>query len=208
MLSEDDVRGLLEPFGLSLSTSQVNRLLSYLDLLLRWNRKINLTAIRTPEECVTRNFGESLYLAAVLKIQGHLLDIGSGAGFPGLALKILSPELTVTLLEPIAKKRAFLKEVTRACGMSGVTVLGQRLPGFADESELAGFELVTARAVGDFHELVPSAAKCLKLGGNLCLWVGSGQIASIRTVNAGVCWSSPIPIPLSRQRIILIGNRC
>ncbi|MGH9403017.1 MAG: 16S rRNA (guanine(527)-N(7))-methyltransferase RsmG, partial [Terriglobia bacterium] len=86
---------------------------TYLGLLLRWNEKINLTAIRTPEECVTRHFAESLFLARHEQLNGRLLDIGSGAGFPGLALKVAVPELAVTLLEPVAKKRAFLKEVVR-----------------------------------------------------------------------------------------------
>ena len=96
-------------------------------LLLRWNEKINLTAIRNPAECVTRHFGESLFLAHHVNLQGSLLDIGSGAGFPGLALKIVFPELSVTLLEPVTKKRAFLKEAARVCGFSQVSVRGERL---------------------------------------------------------------------------------
>ena len=107
MVDETRLRELLQPYGLELSSFQAGQILSYLNLLLRWNQKINLTAIRDPEECVTRLFGESLFLARRLELYGHLLDIGSGAGFPGLALKIVFPDIFVTLLEPIAKKRAF-----------------------------------------------------------------------------------------------------
>ena len=127
MLDETRLRQLLEPFGLDLSSTQLGQTLAYLHLLLHWNQKINLTAIRNPEECVTRHFGESLFLARHVQLRGDLLDIGSGAGFPGLALKIASPEIPVTLLEPVAKKRAFLKEVARVCGFHQVAVRGERL---------------------------------------------------------------------------------
>ena len=125
------LRQLLEPFGVDLSSAQADQILAYLHLLLRWNEKINLTAIRDPEECVTRHFGESLFLAGHRQLHGDLLDIGSGAGFPGLALKIVFPGISVTLLEPVAKKRAFLKEAARACGFSQVAVRGERLEEFA-----------------------------------------------------------------------------
>src|SRR5215831_19819217 len=98
MLNETEVRGLLAPFGLRLSSEAISRILAYLELLLRWNAKINLTAIRSAGECVTRHFGESLYVSKLGELKGDLLDIGSGAGFPGLALKIVFPGLRVTLL--------------------------------------------------------------------------------------------------------------
>src|SRR5579863_5891470 len=155
MLDESSVRALLEPFQLELNSSQVSMLLAYLDLLLRWNRKINLTSIRTEEECVTRHFGESLYLARWIALQGNLLDIGSGAGFPGLALRIAFPELATTLLEPVAKKRAFLKEAARVCGISEVDVRPERLEDFVRQNPAAKFETITARAVGHFDSLIP-----------------------------------------------------
>jgi hypothetical protein len=113
---------LLQPFGLDLTPEKAEKTLAYLTLLLRWNQKINLTAIRDPEECVTRHFGESLFIARHMQLHGSLLDIGSGAGFPGLALKIAFPEISTTLLEPVAKKRAFLKEAARTCGFDKVNV--------------------------------------------------------------------------------------
>lgn len=207
MLSEASVHELLEPFGVSLSGLQVAQILAYLELLLRWNRRINLTAIRSPEECVTRHFGESLFLARVVRVGGRLLDIGSGAGFPGLALKIVAPDLVLTLLEPVAKKRAFLKEASRVCGMTGVEVLGQRLDTLAEGGTLTRFDLATARAVGDFGTLIPDAVKCLKPNGKLCLWLGTGQTGAIRSGAVGITWDEPVAIPLSRQRVILIGTR-
>lgn len=207
MLSEPTLRTLLEPFGLALSAEQSAQLLIYLDLLLRWNRKINLTAIRSAEECVTRHFAESLVLARWLRLEGSMLDVGSGAGFPGLALRILFPDLSTTLLEPIAKKRAFLKEVARACDMTSVEVRGDRLEQFVTAQSAASFDTVTARAVGKLDQLVPAAARCLKPGGNLCLWLGREQVASVGSLPATISWSEPIPLPLARQKVILVGTR-
>ena len=147
MLTELHVRRLLEPFGLDLNPGQVGQIQTYVDLLLRWNQKINLTAIRNAEDCVTRHFGESLFLAQHAELSGSLLDIGSGAGFPGLALKIVAPDLAVTLLEPVAKKRAFLKEASRACGFLQVDARGERLEDFVRTGP-PSFDSATSRAVG------------------------------------------------------------
>jgi 16S rRNA (guanine527-N7)-methyltransferase len=180
MLSEDTVRQLLEPFGLALSAHQTGQVTAYLELLLRWNEKINLTSIRDPADCVRRHFGESLYLGRCVELSGKLLDIGSGAGFPGLCLKILFPELAVTLLEPVAKKRAFLKEAGRVCGMSCVEVRRERLVEFADAAGSAeAYDWATARAVGKLAELMQFASRCLKPGGGLFLWLSHRQTSEI-----------------------------
>jgi 16S rRNA (guanine527-N7)-methyltransferase len=207
VLSEDTVRNLVAQFGVILPAPQAAQVLTYLDLLIRWNRRINLTSVPTPEECVTRHFGESLYLAKVLEIQGRLLDVGSGAGFPGLALKILFPNLSVTLLEPVAKKRAFLKEVARACDFDRVEVRGERLDKFANETTRSSFDASTARAVGWLEHLIPMSTQCLKTGGFQCLWLSMEQISEARGVKAPIKWSQANPIPLSSQRVILVGSR-
>jgi 16S rRNA (guanine527-N7)-methyltransferase len=207
MLSESRVRELLDPFEVELTSAQIGCLLTYLDLLVRWNQKINLTAIRTPEECVTRHFGESLYLARWVRLEGTLLDIGSGAGFPGLALKIALPGLAATLLEPVAKKRAFLKEVARACEMKSVEVRAERLEQLGRQRPVPSFDAVTARAVGPLDRLVPEAAACLKVGGHLCLWLSHSQAASLAGTRSLLEWQSHIPLPLSREREIWVGAR-
>jgi len=206
MLTQASARRLLEPFRLELTDPQIDQMLAYLELLLHWNRKINLTAVRSPEECVTRHFGESLYLSRFVELQGRLLDIGSGAGFPGLALKIACPQLSVTLLEPTTKKRAFLKEVVRACGMAGVEIRPERLERFVGESP-ALFETATARAVGALDDLVPQASQCLKPQGRLCLWVSHKQSLSLTGVSRFIDWLPAIPLPLSLEREILLGIR-
>ena len=207
MLSETRVRQLLEPFGLDLNSHQIGQVLAYLDLLLRWNQKINLTAIRDPEECLTRHFGESLFLAKHAEPDGALLDIGSGAGFPGLALKIVFPALAVTLLEPVAKKRAFLKEAARTCGFDKVEARPERLEEWGRTMQLASFDSATSRAVGKLERLVPLAARCLKPGGRIFLWLTRDQTAGLRSVESAFTWAAPLPIPLSRNSVILPGQR-
>ncbi len=207
MLDRNNVRELLTLFRISLPDETIDKLLVYLNLLLRWNQKINLTSVRTPEECITRHFGESFLLSHVVHLGGRLLDIGSGAGFPGLAVKLIAPQLEVVLLEPRAKKRAFLKEVSRACDMSSVLVLDSRVEAFWRTEPVRSFDIVTARAVGGLESLVPLAADLLKVGGSLCLWAGRQQEAEIRQFTPDLRWSEPVEIPLSHERMVLAGRR-
>lgn len=206
VISVGTVSELLHPFGIGILPPQAETLLTYLDLLLRWNRKINLTAVSKPEEIVQRHFGESFLLSRAMDLRGRLLDIGSGAGFPGLALKVLCPDLSVTLLEPLTKKRAFLKEVARECSLTGVQVLPDRIEAFAFGSSLEAYDIATARAVGQLESLIPSAMRCLRPRGQLALWLGEDQIPAARQVEPSLDWLEPIPIPLSNRRVILVGR--
>ena len=207
MIDQARLGQLISPFGIALAPWQASTLLIYLDLLLHLNQRINLTAIRRPEECVTRHFGESLYLAKWVSLSGRLLDVGSGAGFPGLALKLAAPELAVTLLEPVAKKRAFLKEVARACELDRVEVRGERLRVFLRLSPLPRFDLVTARAVGELEELAKDSARCLAPGGRLCLWLSHRQASALTRQALGFTWDPPLDLPLGRERQILVGRK-
>jgi 16S rRNA (guanine527-N7)-methyltransferase len=211
MISESGTRELLRPFGLTLTADEMNRLQAYLELLLRWNSRINLTAVRDARECVTRHFGESLYLSRFVRLEGSLLDIGSGAGFPGLALKIMFPKLHVTLLEPVGKKRVFLKEVARVCEMDRVEVRSERLNEFVNEQREAGrhrkFDAATSRAATRPAALIPEAAQCLERGAGLYLWLGDRHREEVFQVSEGlVDWKAPIPIPLAEHREIWCGS--
>lgn len=206
-MTAGDVRGLLAPFGVSLGDREIENVLVYLGLLLRWNGRINLTAVRSPEDCIRRHFGESLFLSRWVQLTGKLLDVGSGAGFPGLALKLMANGLTTVLLEPVAKKRSFLKEVVRCCSPKGVEVSGERLEQFAPSSGATRFDIVTMRAVGDVLDLMPVATRCLAPTGRLCLWIGKQQCSAVVCEKLPLVWMEPIPIPLSQSRVLLIGQR-
>jgi 16S rRNA (guanine527-N7)-methyltransferase len=207
VVDQTRLRQLLKPFNLDLSPLQADQTLAYLHLLLRWNDKINLTSVRNPEECVTRHFGESLFLARHMQLHGTLLDIGSGAGFPGMALKIVFPDVSVTLLEPVAKKRAFLKEAARTCVFSQVEVRGERLEEFACPTPARIFNSATMRAVGNLETLVPLAAKSLTPGGSLLLWLTADQASVLPNLTSALIWKGPLPIPLTRAGEIWRGSK-
>ena len=209
-MDESKIRLLLKPFRLELTSTQLAQVQVYLALLLRWNRAVNLTSIREPDEIIPRHFGESMFLTAHCRLRGTLLDVGSGAGFPGLALKIAEPELGAILLEPVAKKRAFLKEVARECRIVGVEVRGERVEEFCRGTGV-GVDSMTARAVGAFQNLLSSASRCLRRdGGELYLWLtrseGKELLREQATGMRGFKWEQPISIPLSREREIWIGS--
>jgi len=136
---------LLQPFYASPPPDLLDQLSVYLDLLLKWNARTNLTSIRDPEEIVRRHFGESLFTAAHLPACGTLLDLGSGAGFPGIPIQLALPQLKVTLAESQNKKAAFLREAVRTLGLPAQV--------WADRAENLPpgtcFDVVTLRAVDD-----------------------------------------------------------
>ena len=206
-MTEGRIGELLAPFlgPDSLSDSQLKLVPTYLDLLLKWNSKINLTAVRAPEEIVTRHFGESFFAARQLfpdrDFTASAIDIGSGAGFPGLPFKIWSPALHLTLIEANQKKAVFLREVVRALPLPQVNVLAQRA-----ESAGAKADLVLVRAVERFERTLPIAQQLLKVGGRIALLIGHSQAESAKSLLRDLRWDNPTPIPLSHSRILLVGE--
>lgn len=174
-LSLETLASLLQPYlpG-GAPTAVVQHLSAYLDLLLKWNARTNLTAIRQAEEMVRRHFGESLF-AGNLVPEGTrtLLDLGSGGGFPGIPIQILRPEIVVTLAESQGKKAAFLREAVRT--------LGLKTEVWADRAEkLAGnFEVVAMRAVDKMQEMIPVAEGLLRPGGDLMLLTTRAQVEAL-----------------------------
>lgn len=138
----------------------------YADLLIRWNQKINLTAITERRQIDELHFADSLSVAAWLKNAGmpHLkvLDVGTGAGFPGIPMKIALPDLELTLVDAVKKKCDFLKEVVRALSLSGVQVIHDRLDG---KKSLGQYDLVVSRAAFKLKEFLLYAGPNLKRGG-------------------------------------------
>ncbi len=210
MLPAAEIARLLEPFSLTLDSHQLELIGRYAELLIHWNRKINLTAIRNPAEIISRHFGESLYVSRFAELNGSLLDVGSGAGFPGLALKIVRPGIRVVLLEPVAKKRAFLKEVARQCRFNAVEVEGARIEDFVAEHERE-FASITLRAVGGFERVLPATSRCLADDGRVYAWLTRGEAVVLRSTvqefERLFTWSEPIKLPLSRDREIWVGAR-
>jgi 16S rRNA (guanine527-N7)-methyltransferase len=157
----------LRQLGLTVSDTQLEQFLLYRAELLDWNTRMNLTAITNPEEVLLKHFLDSLTLLAVID-QPHLrlLDIGTGAGFPGLPLKIVRPQWSVTLLEATGKKVTFLNHVIEALSLEDVVAIHGRAEAFAHKPAYrAAFDVVTARAVAAIPTLLEYAAPYCRVGG-------------------------------------------
>jgi 16S rRNA (guanine527-N7)-methyltransferase len=258
-----------------LSPAQLQSISTYIDILIRWNARINLTAIRDPEQIVTRHFGESLFAArhlfpttnsvgtaaleslprakpggpaerrsaaGALAPEGSandrrrttsdaptLADLGSGAGFPGIPIKLWAPDITLTLIESNQKKVTFLREIIRALTLTNVNVFPGRaqelLPGEMDQHHSSrgpgrsrqtkdpqprppqGFDLVTLRAVERFADVLPAAASLVSSGGRLALLIGTSQVGAAQAALPTLTWDSPLPVPMSQSRTLLVGHQ-
>src|ERR1022692_4887547 len=228
-----------------LSPTQLQYISTYIDILLRWNARINLTAIRNPEEIVTRHFGESLFAARHLfpkeqDREGHDLssepalskrsapkggdiaseknrasapegladarcptaearvaDLGSGAGFPGIPIKLWAPNIALTLIESNHKKASFLHEVARALTLTDINIQNARA-----EAITQTFDVVTLRAVEHFADMLLVAARLLAPTARLALLIGSSQLNEARSSLPDISWRYPPPIPESKSRLL------
>jgi 16S rRNA (guanine(527)-N(7))-methyltransferase RsmG len=273
-----------------LSPAQLHHISTYINILLRWNARINLTAIRDPEEIVTRHFGESLFAARHLfpeeaiharvetgdsplysrrrlavtvnpaaerrqnAARGtswgsaapateapkgrktspvnnltraperlanderpsanarlanvRLADLGSGAGFPGIPVKLWAPHIALTLIESNQKKTAFLREIVRALTLTNVNVFPARAQELLRQpGDQSAFELVTLRAVERFADVLPIAADLVSPGGRLVLLVGASQLEQAQTSLPTFSWDPPLLVPQSLSRTLLIAHR-
>jgi len=198
------LKQVLQPFiSQPLSPEQLKQFELYLELLLKWNAKISLTAIRNPEDIVRRHFGESLFASEHLSTLGSssLHDFGSGAGFPGLPVKISSPQLDVTLIESQQKKAAFLREVIRTLKLEKVDVHADRAELFQRQAQI-----VTMRAVEKFESALPIAASLVEPGGRLALLIGTSQVHVAMQALPTLEWRDPVHLPESRERVLLVGR--
>jgi 16S rRNA (guanine527-N7)-methyltransferase len=203
--SESAIRKALSDFRIDADTNQIGQIQEYIRLLLVWNEKVNLTAIRDPLDILHRHFCESMFAANVVELgKCRLADIGTGAGFPGLALKILLPEAQIVLVESNIKKATFLAEVVRALGITGANVLVSRYEELSDE--IAPVDFLLARALGEFEAFLKWAASERVDAKRVILWVGAADVEQVLK-SPGWAWESAVIVPQSLRRVLLIGNK-
>lgn len=183
----------LDPY-LPLRPAQIDQLFAHFEFLRRWNSRINLTSIRSPEEILLRHYCESLYFASVLPEMQSCADVGSGAGFPGVPLAILRPNCPVALIESHQRKAVFLRESTRA--LKNVRVLGERAENVGER-----FDWVVSRAVApnEVFKLIPNLAS------HIALLAGSAEIDALNP-NLGIIWDEPVRLPWGERRFAVIGS--
>ena len=206
-LSPAEIAAELAHCRVRLPPAGLEQLSTYLELLLRWNRRINLTGLRDPRLIVRRLFGESLYVAQVLDLQGWLVDVGSGAGFPGLALKLALPSLKVTLVEARRRKGAFLKEVIRECHLTATDVVVERFEVWCDDIKGKRPDCITTRAVELSSHLLSLIAGTLRPGGVGVFFTSSRLAPRLREQADTLRWDQEVKIPGSPDTVLIIGRK-
>jgi len=185
-----------------LDEATVTRFAAYCALLLRWNARTNLTAIRDEDGILSRHFVESIACARALPPGiATLLDFGSGAGFPGIPIALCRPEIAITLAESQGKKAAFLQESVRTLGISARAHSGRA------EFLTTRFDCVTLRAVDHMPQAILAATNLIASGGWLALLTTEGQLKGLRAASvAALSWLEPLPLPGSDSRLLAFAQ--
>jgi 16S rRNA (guanine527-N7)-methyltransferase len=197
-MTPETLTALLTPYA-TVTPSLASQLLLYLDLILKWNARTNLTAIRTPDEIVRRHFGESLFSAAHLGPCSTLLDYGSGAGFPGIPIQLAHPNLAVTLAESQGKKAAFLREAVRTLHLP-TEIWPHRVESMSDNRT---FDVITLRAVDDMTSAVTEASR--RATSRILLLTTASS--SYHALSKDFILDQPIPVPASTSSVLQIAHR-
>jgi 16S rRNA (guanine527-N7)-methyltransferase len=174
-----------EVFGIAIAEKETDAFLVYIVELEKWSRKINLTAIHDEQEIVIKHFIDSFsYIKGFDPFPGaRLLDMGSGAGFPALPIKILYPDLQVTLVESVQKKASFLRHMVRTLALTGVDVLDKRIEALSAD-RWSAHDVVTARAFAKMEEALQLGVRFLKPHGIMVLSRGPEESIKERDVSS------------------------
>lgn len=162
--------------GIKIKAPQADCFQAYLELLLEWNEKINLTAITDPEEIVVKHFLDSLTLLShcTIKENARLIDVGTGAGFPGIPLKIMRPDIELTLLDSLNKRLNFLGEVCDRLNIHGIRVHRRAEEAGLDKRMREGYDIAVARAVAPLNVLCEYCLPLVKMKGYFIAMKGPG----------------------------------
>ena len=169
--------------GISVLPDQLDQFAAHATLLKEWNQKINLTAIGKPVDVAVKHFLDAIIPSRYIKPDSRLLDVGSGAGFPGIAIKVMIPTLQVTLVEATRKKVSFLKHVIRELHLSGISAIQSRIENLPQQPG-SGFDVIVSRAFSNLSEFVEKSLPYLAIDGLLMAYKGRGFIEENLDVQA------------------------
>ena len=172
--------------GVPLTEEQAAQLDRYAQLLVDYNQKVNLTAISDPEGIEDTHFVDSLIFAAQPEVQGKMVDVGTGAGFPGIVAKIYKPDLELTLMEPTGKRVEFLKYACAELGLTGVEFAKERAEEAARKIWREQFDVASARAVAALNVLSEFCLPLVKVGGVFIAMKGSGAAEELNGSGAAI----------------------
>lgn len=163
-----------EKIDIMFTEEQLRQFYKYMELLLEWNKKINLTAITEPNEVILKHFIDSLTINKYIKENSSIADVGTGAGFPGIPLKIFRPDLEITLVDSLNKRINFLNEVISKLDLKNIVTVHSRIEDFGkDKKYRESFDYVTARAVANISVLSEYLLPISKIGGQCVCMKGS-----------------------------------
>ena len=202
-LSDARIQEVLAPYCPAVNIPLCEQIRIYISTLLQWNSKISLTTVTEPNEILRVHFGESLFAGWVGGISsGRVADIGTGPGFPGIPIRMVSPRLHLSLVESVTKKIAFLGEIVRELSLSDVDIIRCRMEEWTPSRKL---NIITVRALGKYGALLNWARSSLDTDGRVILLLGEGEVESLRR-KIDWLWHEPIKIPRSKAKFVLIGS--
>ena len=186
MIDKNRLEAKCAALGIALTGPMLDALDQYAEILVEYNQKVNLTAITDPEGIEDKHFADSLLLANLPETAGKLVDVGTGAGFPGVVAKIFKPELQLTLMEPTGKRVEFLKYVCAQLGLSGVEFAKERAEEAARKVWREQFDVATARGVAALPMLSEYCLPLVKVGGVLLAMKGPGAAEELAESGAAL----------------------
>ena len=186
MIHKNRLEAKCAALGIALTGPMLDALDQYAEILVEYNQKVNLTAITDPEGIEDKHFADSLLLANLPETAGKLVDVGTGAGFPGVVAKIFKPELQLTLMEPTGKRVEFLKYVCAQLGLSGVEFAKERAEEAARKVWREQFDVATARGVAALPMLSEYCLPLVKVGGVFLAMKGPGAAEELAESGAAL----------------------
>ena len=186
MIDKNRLEAKCAALGIALTGPMLDALDQYAEILVEYNQKVNLTAITDPEGIEDKHFADSLLLANLPETAGKLVDVGTGAGFPGVVAKIFKPELQLTLMEPTGKRVEFLKYVFAQLGLSGVEFAKERAEEAARKVWREQFDVATARGVAALPMLSEYCLPLVKVGGVFLAMKGPGAAEELAESGAAL----------------------
>ncbi|MCL5421429.1 MAG: 16S rRNA (guanine(527)-N(7))-methyltransferase RsmG [Nitrospirae bacterium] len=193
----------LKELSLAHSAEQIRAFMAYLSELKKWNKAYNLTSLKTDEDIIIKHFLDSLlYLEAIPEGEVSVMDVGSGAGFPGIPIKIIRPEITVYLAEPSRKKAGFLRHVIGVLGLQSIEVVEKRI----EEIKSLMVDVAVTRALFDIKDFYRKAIPLLKEGGRLVVSKGpkvNEELKAVKNMDYEVL-TLTLPLSTTKRFIVVI----
>lgn len=198
-------KGLIE-LGISIQDETVARFLSYLFELKKWNRAYNLTALKNDRDIIIKHFFDSLLFLKVFPFDsGNVCDVGSGAGFPGIPIAIIRPDISITLIEPSRKKCAFLRNIKRVINLNNVAVLEARVEDIKDYE----FNIAVTRALFSISEFIKKTKHLVKNSGCFIVSKGPKFQDELLEMPPGAHFehlSASVPLTSLQRHLIKVAN--